>query len=163
MAAWYVFSALGFYPVNPSSGVYAIGSPVVEKAVISLDAKKYGGRKFTVVAKHNSPKNIYIQSAELNGKPLDHAWLTHDQITAGGKLELVMGPKPNLEWGHSQSVRPPATMPAGFRYPELPAPADDKPVAFSLPIRVVCGGDQAVEAFLPDPNMVQGGVNHRAA
>jgi predicted alpha-1,2-mannosidase len=163
MAAWYVFSALGFYPVNPASDIYAIGSPVVEKAVITLDAKKYGGHKFTVIAKNNSPKNVYIQSAELNGKPLNQAWLTHDQITAGGTLRLVMGPKPNLEWGHAQSVRPPATMPAGFRYRELPTPAEDKPVAFSLPIRVVCGGDQAVDAFLPDPNMLQGGVNHRTA
>jgi hypothetical protein len=162
MAAWYVFSALGFYPVNPASGIYAIGSPVVKKAVVSLDAKKYGGRKFTVLAKNNSPKNIYIQSAWLNGKPLAQAWLTHDQITAGGSLRLVMGPKPNLEWGRAQNVRPPATMPAGFHYPELPAPADEKPVVFSVPIRIVCGSDEAVEGFVPDPNMLFGAVNHKA-
>jgi predicted alpha-1,2-mannosidase len=163
MAAWYVLSALGFYPVNPASGVYVIGSPVVEEAVFSLDAKKYGGRKFKVIARNNSPKNIYIQSASLDGKRLDHAWLTHDQITAGGTLKLVMGPTPNREWGHAQDVRPPATMPAGFRYPELPAPAEDKPVAFSLPIRVACGGDQEVGGFLPDPNMLQGAANYRRA
>ena len=163
MAAWYVFSALGFYPVNPASGIYAIGSPVVTKAVVTLDAKKYGGRKFTVLAKNNSPKNIYIQSASLNGKPLAQAWLTHDQITAGGSLQLVMGPKPNLEWGRAQNVRPPATMPAGFHYPELPAPAEDKAVVFSVPIRIVCGGDEAVGGFVPDPNMVLGSVNHNAA
>jgi predicted alpha-1,2-mannosidase len=184
MAAWYVFSALGFYPVNPDSGVYVIGSPVVEKAVVSLDAGRYGSRQarrrilyppkaeappesyrartFTVVAKNNSPKNIYIQSASLNGKPLAQAWLTHDQITAGGTLRLVMGPKPNVEWGRAQRVRPPATMPAGFHYAELPAPSDDKPVAFSVPIRVVCGAEEAVQGFVPDPNMLYGGVNHRA-
>ena len=184
MAAWYVFSALGFYPVNPDSGVYVIGSPVVEKAVVSLGARtdgfrqsprrvlyppkaevptdRQGDRKFTVVAKNNSPKNIYIQSASLNGKPLAQAWLTHKQITAGGILRLVMGPKPNVEWGRAQSVRPPATMPAGFHYLELPAPADDKPVAFSVPIRVVCGAEEAVQGFVPDPNMLRGGVNHRA-
>ena len=63
MAAWYVFSALGFYPVNPGSGVYAIGSPVVSKAVIHLDREKYHGRTFTVLAEKNSSTNIYIQSA----------------------------------------------------------------------------------------------------
>ncbi len=163
MAAWYVLSALGFYPVNPASGVCAIGSPVVKKAVVSLDAKKYHGRKLTVVAEHNSPENIYIQSASLNGKPLAQAWLTHDKIIAGGTLHLVMGSKPNLDWGRAQGVRPPATMPAGFKYPELPAPSDDKPVVFSVPIRIVCGADQPVEGFVPDPNMLLGAVNHREA
>jgi predicted alpha-1,2-mannosidase len=161
MAAWYVFSALGFYPVTPASGVYVIGSPVVKKAVLSLDPKKYHGNKFTVLAANNSPKNIYIQSASLNGKPLAQSWLTHDQITAGGTLRLVMGPKPNREWGLAPAARPPATMPAGFRYPELPAPSQDKPMAFSVPIRVVCGSDEAVQEFVPDPNMLSGGVNQR--
>ncbi len=113
MAAWYVFSALGFYPVNPASGVYAIGSPVVEQSgSCNLDAKKYKGRKFTMIAEHNSPQNIYIQSASLNGKPFDQPWITHEQITAGGTLKLVMGPKPNPEWGRAQS--PPAGHDAGW-------------------------------------------------
>jgi len=162
MAAWYVFSALGIYPVNPANGIYVIGSPVVKKAVVSLDAKKYGGRKFTVLAENNSPENIYIQSASLNGKPLAQAWLTHDQIAAGGNLRLVMGPKPNLEWGRAQDVRPPGTMPAGFHYPELPAPSDEKPAVFSVPIRIVCGAAEAVQGFVPDPNMVLGAVNRKA-
>ena len=161
MAAWYVFSALGFYPVNPDSGVYMIGSPVVTKAVLNLDAKKYHGRKFTVIAENNSPKNIYIQSASLNGKPLAQAWLTHEQITSGGTLKLVMGPKPNQDWGRGQEVRPPATMPAGFRYPELPAPFIDKREVLSLPIRVICGNDEPVQGFVPDPNMVSGSTNHK--
>jgi hypothetical protein len=159
MAAWYVFSALGFYPVNPASSVYMIGSPVVTKAVLNLDAKKYKGRKFTVVAKNNSPKNIYIQSATLNGKLLNQAWLTHDQVTSGGTLTLVMGPKPNLEWGRAQSVRPPATMPANFSYPKLPPPSVDKTEVLALPIRVVCGNDEPVEGFVPDPNMLDGATN----
>lgn len=161
MAAWYVFSALGFYPVNPASGVYMIGSPVVTKAVLNLDAKKYKGRKFTVVAKNNSPKNVYIQSATLNGKPLQQAWITHEQVTAGGTLTLVMGPQPNLEWGKARNVRPPATMPANFRYPELPAPSVDKREVLALPIRVICGNDEPVQGFVPDPNMVDGGSNGR--
>lgn len=162
MAAWYVFSALGFYPVNPASDVYVIGSPVVNKAVVSLDTKKYHGRKFTVIAEDNNPKNIYIQSASLNGKPLAQAWLTHEQITAGGTLRLVMGPEPNLDWGRAQAVRPPATMPAGFHYPDLPAASDDKLAVFAVPIRIVCGGEEPAQEFVPDPNMLSGAINHRA-
>ena len=119
MAAWYVFSALGFYPVNPSSGVYIIGSPVVRKAVIRLDH----GHTFTIIADDNGPHNIYIQSAALNGQSLTRSWITRDEITAGGTLHFVMGPQPNLQWGSSLADRPPATMPTGFQYPPLPAPA----------------------------------------
>lgn len=160
MAAWYVFSALGFYPMNPDSGVYAIGSPVVSKAVIHLDREKYHGRTFTVVAKNNSADNIYIQSASLNGKPLMKPWLTYEQITSGGTLDLVMGPKPNLEWGSAQADRPPATMPADFHYPELPPAATTNLVSLPFPIRVICGSDEPAGGFVPDPNMVDGSENH---
>jgi hypothetical protein len=136
-----------------------IGSPVVSKAVVHLDRDKYHGKTFTVVAVDNGPKNIYIQSASLNGKPLTKAWLTHDQITAGGTLRLVMGPNPNREWGGAPEVFPLATMPAGFQYPELPAAASDKPVALALPIRVICGSDEPAGGFVPDPNMVDGAIN----
>jgi predicted alpha-1,2-mannosidase len=160
MAAWYVFSALGFYPMNPDSGIYAIGSPVVSKAVIHLDQDKYHGHTFTVIAKNNSAENIYIQSATLNGQPLTRAWLTYQEITGGGTLRLVMGPKPNLDWGSAPADRPPATMPAGFNYGPLPAPASDKPVSLSLPIRVICGSDEPVDGFVPDPNMASGTMTH---
>jgi predicted alpha-1,2-mannosidase len=163
MAAWYVFSALGFYPVNPASGIYVIGSPVVEKAVLRLDRDHYHGHTFTIVARHNSPQNVYIQSASLNGRPLARTWLTHDQIAAGGTLELVMGPKPNMEWGRAPEARPPATMPAGFQYAELPAPASDKLIPLSLPIRVICGSDEPAGEFVPDPNMASGALNRTQA
>lgn len=159
MAAWYVFSALGFYPVNPDSGVYALGSPAVSQAVLHLDREKYHGKTFKVVAANNSPKNIYVQSASLDGKPLDKPWLTYAQITAGGTLRLVMGPEPNVAWGSAPENRPPPTMPAGFTYPALPPPASDKPVVLSLPIRIICGSDEAAGDFIADPNMVDGGVN----
>ncbi len=107
MAAWYVFSALGFYPANPDSGVYAIGSPVVSEAVLHLDREKYHGRTFRIIAEHNSPENIYIQSATLNGKPLNRAWLTHEEITGGGALRFIMGPQPNLSWGRAPPAPPP--------------------------------------------------------
>ncbi|HEV2392182.1 MAG TPA: GH92 family glycosyl hydrolase [Verrucomicrobiae bacterium] len=159
MAAWYVFSALGFYPVNPDSGIYVIGSPAVSKAVLRLDRQKYHGKKLEVIALNNSPENIYIQSASFNGQPLEKAWLSHQQITSGGTLRLVMGSQPNTTWGSAPENRPPATMPAGFKYPELPPPASDKPVALKLPIRVICGSDEPAGDFLPDPNMVDGAVN----
>ena len=160
MAAWYVFSALGFYPVNPDSGIYAIGSPVVGEAVIHLDGKQYQGRTFTVIAENNSAANVYIQSATLNGKPWTKPWLTHAQITSGGTLRLVMGPKPDPQWGGAVEDRPPATMPADFQYAALPAPASDKPVILTVPIRVVCGDDEPVGGFVPDPNMDSGAMNH---
>ena len=163
MAAWYVFSALGFYPLNPDSGVYAIGSPVVTKAVVHLDRDMYHGRTFTVIARNNSSTNIYIQSATLNGTPLTKPWLTTAQITAGGTLVFVMGPQPNLAWGAAPADRPPATMPAGFVYPALPAPAADQAAKLSLPIHVVCGSDEPVGEFVPDPEAVPAGMNHADA
>ena len=71
-----------------------------------------------------------------------------------------MGPNPNAEWGSAREDRPPATMPADFHYPDLPARASDKSVELSLPIRVACGGDEPVGGFVPDPNTVAGGMNH---
>ena len=125
MPAWYVFSALGFYPVNPVSGIYAIGSPVVSKAVLHLDSKYFPGRKFTVIAKNNSADNIYIQSAALNGKALNRTWITRAEVTAGGTLNLKMGPKPNPDWGSAPESRPPATMPSNFEYQPLPPAASE--------------------------------------
>lgn len=154
MAAWYVFSALGFYPVNPTSGIFIIGSPVVTKAVIHLDNKKYHGRTFTVIADNNSPNNVYIQSVTLNGKPLMRSWITRDEITAGGTLHFVMGYQPNPQWGSTAADLPPATMPADFQYPPLPAPAPVSPSAhFLLPIQIVCGSDTPVDGFLPDSDV----------
>jgi predicted alpha-1,2-mannosidase len=160
MAAWYVFSALGFYPLNPDSGIFVLGSPVVTKALVHLDKAKYNGRTFSVEAENNSPENIYIQSATLNGQPLTKPWFTRNDITAGGTLRMVMGPKPNLQWGADASDRPPATMPAGLRYPPLPTPASsNETVRLALPIRVICGSDIPVAGFVPDPNLL-GGMNH---
>ena len=98
-SAWYVWSALGLYPVNPASGVYVIGSPLVEKATIQLDPKFYKGGTFTVVAHNCSKQYCYIQSAKLNGQPLNRPWITQDEIASGGTLELEMGILPNKAWG----------------------------------------------------------------
>lgn len=99
MSAWYLLSALGFHPVSPVDGTYIIGSPLFDRVTLRLDPAYYKGKTFTVVAHNNSEKNFYIQSARLNGKPLERGWLKHTEIVAGGTLEFVMGPEPNLHWG----------------------------------------------------------------
>ncbi len=100
-----VLGALGFYPVNPATGVYIIGSPLIRRAVIR---NPDGGRTFTIVAHNNSHRNMYIQRATLNGRELSRAWITHADIRAGGELHFYMGPKPNREWASSPADRPPS-------------------------------------------------------
>lgn len=97
MSAWYVFSALGFYPVVPGSSSYQIGSPIFEKAEIDLGSY-YGGRTFVVEAKDVSADNKYVQSARLNGRLLERSWITHQEIIQGGRLVFEMGPAPNKQW-----------------------------------------------------------------
>ena len=160
MSAWYVFSALGFYPVNPVGGVYVIGSPLVSRATIQLDQAHYGGKKFTMIAENNSAANMFIQSASLNGKPLTRSWFTQSELAAGGTLRLEMGPKPNTAWGRSLASRPPSGMPAGMQYAALPTPsAPVRVVHLALPIRILCGSDSPAGGFVPDPNMLDGSVN----
>ncbi len=95
LCSWYVFSAMGFYPVTPGSGEYAIGSPFFSKIEIELP----NGKTFTVNAKNCSKKNKYIQSATLNGKALNRPFILHTDIAQGGQLNFVMGEKPNKAWG----------------------------------------------------------------
>lgn len=110
MSAWYVLSALGFYPVCPGSNYYVIGSPLFQRAHIRLDPKWHKGSSFTVIAGDNSEKNPYIQSARLNGKPLLRSWITHEEIVSGGALEFQMGPAPNQSWASDPAARPPDPM-----------------------------------------------------
>ncbi|AXC11942.1 Alpha-1,2-mannosidase [Acidisarcina polymorpha] len=103
-SSWYVMSALGFYPVDPSSPDYILGSPVFDQAVIHMGS----GKDFTIVAHGNSARNIYIQSATLNGKPWNKPWFSHSDIADGGKLILTMGPEPNRRWGSAIDAAPPS-------------------------------------------------------
>jgi predicted alpha-1,2-mannosidase len=96
ISAWYVWSAMGLYPVDPASGKYILGSPVLDRATIHLDPKYATGKSFTIIARHNSPSNIYIESATLNGKPLLRNWISQEELTAGGELVLEMGPQPKF-------------------------------------------------------------------
>ena len=90
MSAWYVFSALGFYPVCPGSGEYALGSPLVRRAELDLG----GGRTFVVEARDQGPRNVFVQRVELDGRPLPGHSLTHAELAAGGRLVFFMGPAP---------------------------------------------------------------------
>ena len=101
MTAFVVFSAMGFYPVTPGVPVYTIGSPVFEKVAIDLP----NGKTFQVIANKSSVKNKYIQSAKFDGKVLETPWFTHQQLVAGGKLELEMGPLPNKTWGIGKDLK----------------------------------------------------------
>jgi predicted alpha-1,2-mannosidase len=98
MSSWYVLSALGFYPVNPVSGIYDLGSPVFDTAIIQLE----NHHRFTIIAHNNSLKNVYVQDAKLNGIDLDKNFITHKQIMNGGRLDFFMGSEPNVERGVSE-------------------------------------------------------------
>jgi hypothetical protein len=103
MSAWYVFSALGFYPVTPGQPYYAIGSPTFKNATINLE----NGKQFKIIANGQSwtSENIYVQSATLNGRPYNITYLHHKDIVNGGVLELVMGPTPS-NWGVEKTAWP---------------------------------------------------------
>jgi predicted alpha-1,2-mannosidase len=103
-SSWYVLSAMGFYPVCPGSPVYEIGSPIFAKSVIRLG----NGKLFTILANRVSAQNKYIQSAQLNGKPLNTAWFPHSAIANGGMLVLEMGDKANTHWATTPKEAPPS-------------------------------------------------------
>jgi len=95
MSAFVTFSQMGFYPVTPGSPTYNIGSPVFTNVILDLG----NGHTFEIKAENCSDENKYIQSAMLNGKPLNQPWFNHKDIANGGVLELKMGDKANKEWG----------------------------------------------------------------
>jgi predicted alpha-1,2-mannosidase len=103
-SSWYVLSAVGFYPVCPGSPVYEIGSPIFSKSTIRLG----NGKQFTIVAHHVSDRNKYIQSAQLNGRPLNKPWFEQSDIANGGTLILEMTDKPNMQWGSAPEDAPPS-------------------------------------------------------
>ena len=94
MSAWYVFSAMGMYPVNPVSGVYEIGTPLFEKLIINLD----NGKTFTVIAPGVSKENKYVKSVKLNGEPLNRSYIKHEDIMSGATLEFEMTSQDGINW-----------------------------------------------------------------
>jgi len=104
MSGWYVFSSIGFYPQCPGQPIYDIGSPIFEKSTIDVG----GGKTFVIEAKDVSAQNKYIQSAMLNGTPLNKPWFTHADIVKGGKLIFQMGLRPNKNWGSAHDAAAPS-------------------------------------------------------
>ncbi len=106
MSAWYVLSAMGFYPVTPGSDIYAIGTPVLNESRINLE----NGKSFVIKTENLTKENKYIQSAKLNGVDYNKAFLTQSTIMHGGSLNFVMGPKPNKKWGSQPGDLPVSTI-----------------------------------------------------
>jgi predicted alpha-1,2-mannosidase len=101
-SAWYVFSALGFYPVAPGSSEYVLGSPLFDNATLHLP----NGKRFTINAQNNRAKNVYVDGAKLNGKAFNKTFLSHQQILNGGKLTLDMTNEPNKTWATNKDAVP---------------------------------------------------------
>ena len=106
MSHWYICNAMGIYsdPMIPNYPVWLIGSPIFEKSTITLGNKK----TFVIEAKNVSAQNKYVQSAILNGEPLNKPWFDHSILVKGGTLLLNMGPRPNKQWGSSPEAIPPS-------------------------------------------------------
>ena len=104
MSAWFFLSALGFYPVDPVSGTYVLGSPLVERASLKL----HSGAHLEVQVKRADPSHVYVQSFSLNGKPQQRLWFRHSEIAQGGQLMIELGPEPNHSLGTNVGVEPPS-------------------------------------------------------
>ena len=107
MSAWYLFTALGFYPVHPTAGIYVFGSPLLECATIHT----VSGRDFTIRALNNSPENRYIRQVTLNGKPYERGYITHEDLLRGGELVFTMGAEPNPDFASAPENRPHSNRP----------------------------------------------------
>ncbi|MFA5327904.1 MAG: GH92 family glycosyl hydrolase [Prolixibacteraceae bacterium] len=108
MSAWYVLSVMGFYPVAPGQNVWVIGSPEFSKVTVHLDPAFGNAKEFVVEAKNNSKDNKFIQSATLNGQPLNKPWFSEDVIKKGGTISFEMGTEPNKTWGSAPEDAPPS-------------------------------------------------------
>ena len=104
MSAWFLLSALGFYPVDPVSGNYVLGSPLVERATLELG----GGKQLHIEVKRKDPKHMYVQAFSLNGQPQQRAWFNHTDIAGGGRLVFEMGPEPSATLGTTAEHLPPS-------------------------------------------------------
>ena len=99
VSAWYVLGASGLAQACPGDPRYEIFTPLFDKVTLNLNPTYSKGQAFVITAQNNSPENVYIQSAKLNGQTFNRCWLSYSEITAGGTLDLVLGPQPNKSWG----------------------------------------------------------------
>ena len=145
MSAWYVLSAMGFYPVCPGSDQYAIGTPIIEKATIGVG----GGNTFTIVAKGLSDRNKYIQRAFLNGSPYTKSFLRHSDIVRGGEIVFELGDRPNPAWGSRKDDRPISVMSENFvMNPFFVAPS--RSFVDSMTVEIRCYTPGAVICYTTD-------------
>jgi predicted alpha-1,2-mannosidase len=114
MSAWFVISAMGLFQTDGGCRVepiYELGSPLYPKITLRLSPEHYGGKAFTILARNASRSNRYIQSARLNGKPLEAWWIAQREVASGGTLELELGPQPNEAWAAAAPPPPIAVIP----------------------------------------------------
>jgi predicted alpha-1,2-mannosidase len=102
MSSWFVFTALGFYPVAPGSNQYVLGRPFVDRATLNLP----NGKRFTVLAEGRSETSRYVGKVTLNGRPLARSYITHDELSAGGELRFTMQARPDKGWATARTARP---------------------------------------------------------
>jgi hypothetical protein len=138
MSAWYVFSAMGFYPVTPGLPYYSIGSPLFDRVTIRLE----DGKQFVIQTESNSARNKFIQSARLNNVSSYRTYINHEEITRGGFIDFVMGPKPNERWGSAVNDAPPAIQPMKIVSPPVLQAASNV-FADSLEISMACTTPEA--------------------
>jgi len=144
MSAWYVLSAMGFYPVTPGMDYYVIGSPLLDEVTIHLE----DGNDFVIKTRNNSKENKYVQGVTLNGKPYPLSYLKHEDIMKGGVMEFEMGPEPNKKWGVAKEDRP-----YSDSYRAAPVPRiifDDVSFLNSMKIEIVCDNENAVITYTLD-------------
>jgi hypothetical protein len=103
MSSWWLFSALGIYPLQVGSPTYVIGSPLFRRATVRLE----NGKRLVINAPKNGPDNVYVQGLRVNGRPTSRTWLTHDVLAAGATLDFDMGPAPS-SWGTGPDDVPPS-------------------------------------------------------
>jgi len=103
MSAWFVLASLGLYPVTIGRPIYMLTGPIFSEAICRVD----GDVRFVIRAENLSDEAMYIQEVYLNGAALERAWITHDELVAGGELLFVMGEEPNPAWGADVSQLPP--------------------------------------------------------
>ncbi|TKG94946.1 glycoside hydrolase family 92 protein [Puteibacter caeruleilacunae] len=104
MSAWYIFSAMGFYPVCPGTNDYVIGSPALPKITMNMS----NGKSLKMRCENYAPKNIYVQSVSLNGEKWTKSWFSYDEIKDGGEIVFKMGDHPNKSWGKNRKAYPPS-------------------------------------------------------
>ncbi|WP_222123108.1 GH92 family glycosyl hydrolase [Streptomyces sp. SLBN-118] len=146
MSAWYIFSALGFYPARMGSLDYTIGAPLHPKATITLES----GQKFTVEAPGVSDTNRYIQSATLDGVPYTKNFITHGQIAGGGKLTLTMGPTPS-SWGTGASDIPPSITASNAK----PQPLVDKTTGSTITVSGENAPNETKDKLVDDTSLTK--------